>query len=325
MFKRIRSWTSNLAHRTFGLQAKRKSGGRLSMRGLHLEPLERRELLTVSLSGSKWNDDNANGVRDAGEPGLAGWTIYVDSNQNGQLDAGEASAVTAADGSYTISGLAAGTHLVSEVKQAGWEPTTGGGLQLLQAWKDGVGGVDGLYGATGMVVSPDGAYVYATGMYDDSVAVFSRNTTTGALTFVEVKKDGVSGVDGLNEAYEIAISPDGASIYVVGQVDNAVAVFRRDATTGTLTYVEYKKDGVGGVDGLLYPADVIVSPDGAHVYVAGSNDHAVSVFRRDPTTGALTYVERKKDGVDGVDGLLYCRGLTISPDGAQCLRRRSQR
>jgi len=29
------------------------------------------------------------------------------------------------------------------------------------------------------------------------VAVFSRNSTTGVLTFVEVHKDGAGGVDGL--------------------------------------------------------------------------------------------------------------------------------
>ena len=39
----------------------------------------------------KYNDLNANGIKDEGEPGLAGWTIrvYVDTNGNGTLDAGE--------------------------------------------------------------------------------------------------------------------------------------------------------------------------------------------------------------------------------------------
>ena len=39
----------------------------------------------------KFDDLNANGAKDAGEPGLAGWTIsaYVDANGNGTRDAGE--------------------------------------------------------------------------------------------------------------------------------------------------------------------------------------------------------------------------------------------
>ena len=39
----------------------------------------------------KFHDLNADGVKDAGEPGLAGWTInaYADANSNGILDVGE--------------------------------------------------------------------------------------------------------------------------------------------------------------------------------------------------------------------------------------------
>src|SRR5439155_27360964 len=43
-------------------------------------------------SGVKFNDLNANGVKDVGEPGLAGWTIsaYTDGNGDGTLSATEA-------------------------------------------------------------------------------------------------------------------------------------------------------------------------------------------------------------------------------------------
>jgi hypothetical protein len=68
----------------------------------------------------KFEDLNANGVKDAGEPGLAGWTIYVDYNNNGVLDAGEPSAVTGAGGTYTITGTNPGTWKTREVVQAGW-------------------------------------------------------------------------------------------------------------------------------------------------------------------------------------------------------------
>jgi protocatechuate 3,4-dioxygenase beta subunit len=70
--------------------------------------------------GMKFEDLNADGKKDAGEPGLQGWTIYVDYNDNGQLDAGEPSGVTGADGKYTIGGIKVGTWKVREVAQAGW-------------------------------------------------------------------------------------------------------------------------------------------------------------------------------------------------------------
>ena len=37
-----------------------------------------------------------------------------------------------------------------------------------------------------MTVSPDDMHVYVASLYDNAVAVFRRDSTTGALTFVEV-------------------------------------------------------------------------------------------------------------------------------------------
>jgi 6-phosphogluconolactonase (cycloisomerase 2 family) len=314
MFQRIRTWTNSLAHRVLGQHATRKSGHGLRPRGLQLEPLERRELLTV-ISGVKWNDLDADGVKDPGEAGLAGWTMYVDSNQNGQLDSGELSTVTAADGSYSLSDVTPGTVLVNEVKQAGWDSTMGGNLTLLQAWRDGVGGVDGMYGACALGISPDGAHIYVAAYDDASLAVFSRNAATGLLTFVEYKTNGRDGVTGLSGAEGVVVSPDGNFVYVAGEFDSSVAVFRRNPTTGTLTFVECKRDGSGGVDGLGGAAFLTMSPDGNHVYAVGLNDNSVAVFSRNPTTGTLTFVECKKDGSGGVDGLSGACGVAISPDG----------
>jgi hypothetical protein len=74
-------------------------------------------------SGYKFNDLNSNGVWDAGEPGLNGWTI----NLTGTDATGHAvsmSTVTANDpdgnpGFYSFS-VPPGTYTVSEVLQAGW-------------------------------------------------------------------------------------------------------------------------------------------------------------------------------------------------------------
>src|SRR5206468_11164053 len=77
-------------------------------------------------SGVKFNDLNANGVKDVGEPGLAGWTIsaYADGNGDGTLSATEAatpaaSATTDGTGSYTLT-LSPGTYVVCEVLQPTW-------------------------------------------------------------------------------------------------------------------------------------------------------------------------------------------------------------
>jgi 6-phosphogluconolactonase (cycloisomerase 2 family) len=193
--------------------------------------------------------------------------------------------------------------------------TETGELTYVEALFDGVGPVDGLEGAWSIAISPDGNHAYVAGYDEDAVAVFSRNATTGKLTFVEAQRDGSGPVDGLDGARSVAVSPDGRHVYVASEYDDAVAVFTRSVTTGGLTFVEMKKDGVDGVDGLDGPGEVLVSPDGDHVYVTGHYDNAVTVFGRNETTGALTYLEMKQDGVDSVDGLYRPVGLAISPDG----------
>ena len=86
----------------------------------------------ASISGNLFNDADANWAHDANEPGLSGWTVYIDSNNNGQLDAGEASATTNAQGNWTIGGLAGGTYTVREVLQSGWRPTVPGPFATVQ-------------------------------------------------------------------------------------------------------------------------------------------------------------------------------------------------
>src|SRR5690606_32559501 len=70
--------------------------------------------------GVKWDDLDGDGLRDAGEPGLAGWTIYLDLNHNGQLDPEEPAALTNQDGEYRFGGLSPGEYALAEVLQPSW-------------------------------------------------------------------------------------------------------------------------------------------------------------------------------------------------------------
>ncbi|MGC8943500.1 MAG: right-handed parallel beta-helix repeat-containing protein, partial [Caldisericia bacterium] len=60
---------------------------------------------TYSICGYKWNDINNNGTWDTGEPGLSGWTIYIDLNKNGELDNDEPHTTTDLNGHYCLSGI----------------------------------------------------------------------------------------------------------------------------------------------------------------------------------------------------------------------------
>lgn len=80
--------------------SRRRTPARLSC-----EALEARDVPTL-ITGTVFDDANGNGTRDGGEPGLAGWTAYADNNRNGVFDPGEASALTDADGIYSLDTVA---------------------------------------------------------------------------------------------------------------------------------------------------------------------------------------------------------------------------
>ena len=69
-------------------------------------------------SGVKFEDLNGNGVRDAGEPGLPGWTINL-VGSDGMGNGVNLSTTTDSNGAYSFS-VAPGTYTVSEEQQAGW-------------------------------------------------------------------------------------------------------------------------------------------------------------------------------------------------------------
>jgi cysteine-rich repeat protein len=188
-------------------------------------------------------------------------------------------------------------------------------LSLREVHRDGVAGVDGIDGPQGLALSPDGRDLYVAGSSENALAIFHRDAVTGTLTYVGVERNGVNGVSGLGLAQSVALSPDGKHVYVAGGNDKAVAVFERNAVNGILTFVEAKVQGVDGVVGLNGAESVIVSPDGKNVYVGADVSNSVTVFSRNATTGALTFVESKRDGVDGVDGLRKTRSVAVSSDG----------
>jgi hypothetical protein len=75
------------------------------------------------IQGVKFHDLNGNGIRDAAEPGLQGWKIYLDLNNNGQFDSNEPNADTNSAGSYQFPNLPPSNYIVAEVNKSGWTQT----------------------------------------------------------------------------------------------------------------------------------------------------------------------------------------------------------
>jgi hypothetical protein len=74
---------------------------------------------TGSISGRVFHDTNDDGAF-ASEPTLAGITVYLDTNNNGTLDAGEISTTSDGTGNYSFASLPNGTFAVREVVPANY-------------------------------------------------------------------------------------------------------------------------------------------------------------------------------------------------------------
>lgn len=192
-----------------------------------------------------------------------------------------------------------------------------------------------------VAVSPDNKHVYAGGFTNDSLVVFDRNRSTGSIKqksgtsgcFVETAQSDCTTARGLNGAEGLTISPDGISVYVGAAVGNAVAVFRRNRSNGTLSqsagttgcFAFQAASGCSEGHGLVGADSMQVSSDNKNLYVASGVGDSIAAFKRSTSSGNLTQLAgigacytnftqtlgRCASGVqlDGPEGIL------VSPDG----------
>lgn len=195
-----------------------------------------------------------------------------------------------------------------------------------------------LVGPDVVVVSPKGENVYVGSFFGNAVAVFDRDPVSGALTqpgdssgcIAEAISGCALGI-ALGAPEGMAISGDGASVYVASALSNAVVTLARDQSTGNLTQAT---NGSGcivnralagctvGVE--LKGANAVAFNPGGDVYATSLFSNSVTAFSRSRSSGGLV----QKEGTAGC--LIWLRaagcsfgramrspeGLAISPDGA---------
>jgi DNA-binding beta-propeller fold protein YncE len=158
-------------------------------------------------------------------------------------------------------------------------------------------------GSRAIAVSPDGKNVYVAASKSDAIAIFKRNARTGTLAqppgtggCVAVKGGGCATAVGLDGPNSVAVSPDGLNVYATSRGSNTISVFHRNSSSGALTQLPGAAGCTSGLPvpvcasgrALVGPDVVVVSPDGANVYVGSFFGNAVAVFDRDHASGALT-------------------------------------
>jgi DNA-binding beta-propeller fold protein YncE len=194
-------------------------------------------------------------------------------------------------------------------------------------------------GSHALAISPDGHNVYVASSRSHAIAVFTRDSRTGALRqrsgragcIALAGASGCARAVGLAVSNSVAVSPDGKNVYATSVGSNTVVSFRRNPSTGALTQLgggagciaNAARPGCATGRALDGPDGITVSPDGDNVYVAAFAGSSVAVFTRNPSTGALTQpsdatgclVETPTSGCTTSLALGNPEGVTVSPDG----------
>jgi DNA-binding beta-propeller fold protein YncE len=152
-----------------------------------------------------------------------------------------------------------------------------------------------LRGANAVALSPAGRDVYATSLFSNSVTSFSRSAA-GVLTqkpgtaacLIFLRAAGCSFGRAMVAPEGLAVSADGASVYVAAFETGAIDVLDRERESG----VVFQKPGEAGclaplklpgctrARALAGVSSIAVSPDGRNVYSTAFGSDAVGVFRR---------------------------------------------
>jgi DNA-binding beta-propeller fold protein YncE len=240
--------------------------------------------------------------------------------------------------SHTASGVAA-----TETPEGSLAPLPGSAGCVAETGLSGKCGVGiGLDVLLDVVVSPDGKNVYAFGR--ETIGAYARHAD-GSLTQINCVSetgtfgkcsDGYGLFGGENNyglSGQLIISGDGRHLYAFNPVSDRILAFERQGD-GSVRQLSAPAgcvaDGDFGGECIAYPlinaaADLELSPDGRHLYVAGSFANAVLIFQRDPETGLLSQsavvahrcVSPTQPNCKPVSNAVIERpiALAISPDG----------
>ncbi|NUO81212.1 beta-propeller fold lactonase family protein [candidate division KSB1 bacterium] len=168
-------------------------------------------------------------------------------------------------------------------------------LKTIQVLNNGHAGVEGIYYVIDLAVSPEGRHLYAVNTNDQSILIYSRDTSTGKLTLADIMVDEVFGSGRktapiLASSYKLLFSPEGKYLYWFYGGLRKAAVFARDPLTGQLTKIQVLRNGDADLGNFNVPAWIALSADGRHFYGGGGNADKMLIFSRDSTGGKVAFV-----------------------------------
>lgn len=178
--------------------------------------------------------------------------------------------------------------------------------------------------------SPDGKNVYWTSSSGNGVAIANRDPNSGMVTPVKSITNATIYVCGVNPgnppilitcpiqtmvgARDVEVSPDGANVYVSGQIDGSLTVFNRNLETGSLGYRQRFSNTVESTVPIEGAAGLAIPNDGKNVYMVSRTSSTLVNFARGDD-GLLDLRQAFTNSVGGVTGINGVFAVAVSDDG----------
>lgn len=230
-------------------------------------------------------------IRDNGELGPA-----VDTKKH-QGTVGPARAANAPPGSFAISGHnAPHAHMMQSDPAGAFVFAADLGLDVLMVWRfDAATGtltpvdppvpVPPGDGPRHFVFHPNGRWFYLLLEEGSTIMTFDYVPATGRLTPKHTIGTLPKGFAGTNFTSEIVLSPDAKFVYAANRLHDSLSWFAV-GPQGTLTFA-----GNTPTRG-DYPRSFTIDPSGTFLYSCNQRSDAITTFRVNRATGALTFTGR---------------------------------
>ena len=247
-----------------------------------VEQMERRVLLTASVSGTVFNDWDGSGTILQGFA-LANWRVYADLNHNGSYDSGEPTALSDANGHYAISGLAAGSYTLRDVVQSGYYPSIPSSGSLAVTLADGQSLASQNFG-NGQFASI--SWTTFNDQNGDGIRQASEPVKSGVTLFIDANDNGVL------DPGETSVTSNASGFYSFTGLRYGNVTVRQVVPAGWQASTS-ATEGYGIESGVTYTADL--------------------GFTQESVLAGTVYTDDNRDAqVEGTDGRLA--GITVYLD-----------
>ena len=144
----------------------------------------------------------------------------------------------------------------------------------------------------------------------NAISVFRVNTDGSLKSHQQINNQELSApITSLNSTFRMALSPDKNFLYTVNFWNSSIGIFSIDEDG----YLNLESQIINGLnmEGMEQPHSLSISPDGQYAFVSSYKDYQISIFRRNPVNGNLTFLANDKAPFSGEYQAL---NIAISPD-----------